>query len=281
MARVRQFKLRNKTGLEFDMMRKDAFFWEPTGLGWGETVSTAPVGNSYHITNQQINQPAPTGSMVFAGYKQYEEFLQFCQVGGLILCYMPISTWRYLKVFITIEKAEISHESRRLVCSVTFQSTSQWYEDAVFYVPQQNVDAEAKLYADEYDDQYAYTYRYEDSTAGGITITNGPLSSYFKITFVGPTTNPEWRLYVNDQLQKSGKITATIQEGHKLIVNCIPSEYSIIEYDENGDVYKDRYGDSDWTTERFFEIPGGDSLMVFTDSSQDLPTAYLEVYRRV
>lgn len=281
MAQVRQFKLRNRTGQEFDMMRKDAFFWEPEGLGWGENVSTIPVGNSYRITNQRVIQPAPAGKMVFAGYKQYEEFLQFCQMGGLVLCYKPLNTWRYLEVVIDIDKTEIKPENNRLICDISFMSTSQWHETAVLYRPQQAIDTLAKLYADEYDESYAYTYSYEDSTAGGVTISNGPLSSYWKATFMGPTTNPEWRLYVNNELVKSGKIDASIISGHQLIINCIPSEYSIIEYDANGDVYLDRYSNSDWTTERFFEIPGGNSMMVFTDSTQDLPQAYLEVYRRV
>lgn len=281
MARVRQFKLRNKTGQEFDMMRKDAFFWEPDGLGWGETVSTVPVGNSYHVSNQQVIQPAPSGKMVFAGYAQYEEFLQFCQVGGLILCYMPLRAWRYLEVFIEINKSEISYENNRLICDVTFQSTSQWYETAVLYRPQQAVDDQAKLYAAEHGDAYAYQYTYEDSTAGGVTINNGVLPSYFKVIFIGLTTNPEWRLYENGTLTKSGKINATIISGHRLEINCIPSEFSIIEYTEDGEFYRDRYGDSDWNTERFFEIPGGESQMVFTDATQDLPQAYLEVYRRV
>ena len=280
MARIRQFKLRNKTGAEFDMMRKDAFFHAPAGLGWGMSISTVPVGNSYHVTDEQVNQPAPSGEMVFAGYQQYEEFLQFCQIGGLVLCYMPISTWRYLEVYISIDKTEIDHETNRLICSVTFQSHSQWYEASRLYIPSQAVDEDAKLYDDDHLDSYAYLYNYEDTDAGGVTIMNGSLPSYFKVTFIGPTTDPEWRLYVGNTLTKSGKISASIVSGHKLVVNCVPSQYSIIEY--NGDAfYLDRYKDSDWTTERFFEIPAGESMMVFTDSTQNPPEAWVEVYKRV
>ena len=281
MAGVRHFKLRNKNGTEFDMMRKDAFFWEPEGLGWGESVSLVPVGNSYHITDRRINRPEPSGSMVFAGYKQYEEFLQFCQVGGLVLCYMPLTTWRYLEVTISIGKTEIKPDHNRLICDIAFIATSQWYETARGYKSTLSVDEDGKIYAQEYSSQYAYSYFYEDSTSGGVTINNGVLPSYFKLTIKGPTTDPEWRLYVNNKLVKSGKVTANILLGHTLVINCVPNQYSIIEYDANGDVYLDRYGDSDWTTERFFEIPGGDSQMVFTDSTQGVPEAYLEVYRRV
>lgn len=281
MAYVRQFKLRNKTGAEFDMMRKDAFLMNPSGLGWGESISVVPVGNSYYRTDSRIQQSTPSGDMNFAGYAQYEEFLQFCQQGGLILCYMPQTTWRYLRCSIEISKSEISYQNHRLICGVQFTGYSQWYESSVLYRPQQSVDDLAKLYAGEHSGQYAYTYSYEDSTAGGITITNGALSSYWEATFMGYTVNPEWRLYVNNTLVKSGKINATIIAGHRLVIDAIPSEFSIIEYDEDGNVFRDRYGDSDWSTERFFEIPAGESQMVFTDSSQDLPTAYLEVFRRV
>ena len=281
MAYIRQFKLKNKTGLEFDMMRKDAFFHNPSGLGWGEEMSVVPVGDSYYRTKTRIQQPAPSGEMVFAGYAQYEEFLQFIQQGEVVLCYMPLNSWRYLRCTVQIDKGEISPSSHRLICAVRFTAYSQWYETSRLYIPQQAVDENAKLYADEYNEQYAYSYRYEDATAGGVAINNGVLSGFFQITFVGQTVNPEWRLYVNDELTKSGKINATIMAGHTLVINCIPNAYSIIEYDADGNVYKDRYGDSDWSTERFFEIPAGESTMVFTDSSQDLPQAYLEVYRRV
>lgn len=278
---VRQFKLKNKSGLEFDLMRSDAWLYQPTGLGWGMTAETTPVGNSYYVTESRIILPEPSGTMVFKSYQAYQEFLTFCQAGELVLCYMPISTWRYLRCFVEIDKSEISYENKRLMCPITFHGYSQWYENTILYKPQQSVDAQAKLYADEYESQYAYQYAYEDSTAGGVPINGGALSSYWQITFIGPTTNPEWRLYVNNTMVKSGKINSTIIAGHRLVINAIPNSFSILEYDEDGDVFRDRYGDSDWNTERFFEIPAGESTMVFTDSSQDLPQAYLEVYRRV
>lgn len=278
---VRKFKLRNKTGLEFDLMREDAWLYQPTGLGWGMTANTVPVGNSYYVTEQKINLPEPSGTMVFHSYEAYQEFLEFIQVGDIVLCYMPISTWRYLRCFVEIDKSEISYENKRLMCPITFHGVSQWYENSVLYKPQQAVDDEAKVYADEHNEQYAYEYVYEDATAGGILLNGGVLSSYWQITFVGPTINPEWRLYVNNELTKSGKINATILSGHRLVINGIPSAYSILEYDSDGELYRDRYGDSDWDTERFFVIPSGESTMVFTDSSQDLPNAFLEVYRRV
>lgn len=282
MPRVRQFKLRNGAGQEFDMMRYDAFLYEPKGLGWGIKAETVPVGNSYHVTDETVNQPSPSGTMNFAGYAQYEEFLHFVQSGGLVLCYMPINTWRYLRVYVVIDKDEISHENNRLLCPVTFQGVSQWYEATLILNAQaEAVDEDAKLYNADYSDQYAYRYYYEDVTAGGVAVHNGALPSYWKATIYGSTTNPEWRLYVNDVLTKSGKITATIATGHSLVVNAVPSEFSIIEYDANGDLYLDQYGNSVWTTERFFELPAGDSMVLFTDDTQDTPKAQIEVYRRV
>ena len=89
---MRQFKLTNANGQTFDLMRKDAFFHAPTGLGWGVDASAVEVGDTYVVTGRKPQRPAPAGEMVFEGYDQYDEFMAFVQVGGLILAYKPRTT---------------------------------------------------------------------------------------------------------------------------------------------------------------------------------------------
>lgn len=179
---VRQFKLHNGLGQTFDMMRKDAFFHAPDGLGWGLSPTIAPVGETYIVTDVQPEQPAPSGEMVFAGYEQYKEFLEFVQAGGLVLGYRPLSVWYYLDVTISVHKSEIAYASKRLICPVDFSGTSQWYEQLAAYQAQES--GEGKIYS------YRYPYRYANGADETIDVQNGRLESYPKITIFGPGGKP-------------------------------------------------------------------------------------------
>lgn len=288
IAGVRNFKMKNGQGLEKDLTRPGYLLWQPSGLGWGVDVEVTPVGNTFVVTDEQEKRPNPSGTMVFKGYEEYNDFLQFVQYGGLSLGYRPLDSmaWRWLDCFIQIEKTEIDHENNRLLCPVNFNGTSHWYEATTVLTPQGAVDDEAKIYLTEDEDEntvygYMYPYAYEDSTAGGLTIVSGVLPSYFRLTFIGAVTNPQWRLYVNDVLTHSGRVVCTVAAGHRLVIDTRPGRAEINEYYADGSFYLDRYGDSDFTTERFFQIPGGRSSMIITADSVGQPSVYLEVYKRV
>lgn len=457
---VRNFVLKNATGAERDLTRPGYLLWQPQGLGWGVETEVVTVGNSYTVVDEQIKRPNPSGTMVFKGYAEYDDFLKFAQLGGLKLGYKPTNTdpWQWLDCSIQIEKSEIDHTNNRLLCPITFNGTSQWYETATLYrqvnavnandskvyvkrgdpttheeqtyevkegnstlyvqgssdtdpadfyirgdgvpgalttylletdfsnvtLPTGMLNPKLRLYVaegavvnyyhvqsvafldenmeivtatfaqfllsgsspeaylpsgqdsniqyalrrtkyiriqmpsaenwydanftvqianavntvywqptkksleqtitviDEYKGNgYIYDYKYSQSDTNQIYIQNGSLPSYWMLRLWGAATNPEWRLYQNGEMIKSGRIVATIPTGHYIEINAIPAKFSILEYDGNGQFIADRYGDSDWTTERFFEIPAGESFIQLTDSQDGIPDALLEVYRRV
>lgn len=459
---VRNFILKNATGAERDLTRPGYLLWQPSGLGWGVETEVITVGNSYTVVDEQIKRPNPSGTMVFAGYAEYDDFLKFAQIGGLKLGYKPTNTdpWRWLDCSIQIEKSEIDHTNNRLLCPITFNGLSQWYETATLYrqvnavsvddskvyvkrgdpttheeqtytvsegkseltiypdgteetdpakihIYGEGVDGALTTYVlqadfstaritnltgayfriyeppeslinyyhvqsvalldenmeiikatntqlivtgsapsvylygqdpanvqyairqtkyiriqmptaedwndaqfavqiaanstgtvywqptqkqleqtitviDEYKGNgYIYDYKYSQAETNQIYIQNGSLPSYWLLRLWGAATNPEWRLYQNGEMIKSGRIIATIPTGHYIEINAIPAKFSILEYDNNGQFIADRYGDSDWTTERFFEIPAGESFIQLTDAADGIPDALLEVYRRV
>ena len=280
---VRNFKIKNATGAERDLTRPGYLLWQPDGLGWGVDVEVMTVGNTFVVTDEQEKRPNPSGTMVFAGYAEYDDFLTFVQHGGLSLGYRPLDTdnWRWLDCVIQIDKSEIDHTNNHLLCPVTFNATSHWYELALELTPQGTIDDNALIYLDNQYYGYGYPYFYEDSTAGGIAINNGVLPSYFRLTFIGPITNPVYTLYVNNEVTKRGRIICNVAANHKLIIDTRPGHAEINEYNADGSLYLDRYGDSDFTTERFFQIPGGVSAMVITAESSEQPNVTLEVFRRV
>ena len=72
---VRNFKLINGNGTELDLTRAGFLLWKPDGLGWGITPTVTAVGSSYIVTDTTLERPRPTGSMVFANYQAYQQFL--------------------------------------------------------------------------------------------------------------------------------------------------------------------------------------------------------------
>lgn len=283
IAGVRNFKLKNATGAERDLTRPGYLLWQPQGLGWGVDVEVMTVGNTFVVTDEQEKRPNPSGTMVFKGYAEYTDFLEFVQVGGLSLGYRPLSTdnWRWLDCVLQIDKSEIDHTNQRLLCPVTFNATSHWYEIMQALTPQGEIDDNAMIYLDNEYHGYAYPYDYEDSNAGGIAINNGVLPSYFRLTFIGPVTNPVYTLYVNQKPVHRGRIVCNVLADHRLVIDTRPGHAEINDYNADGTLYIGRYGNSDFTTERFFQIPGGVSAMMVTAESSGQPNVVLEVFRRV
>lgn len=270
---MRQFNLTNANGQVFDLMRKDAFFNEPDGLGWGLKDTIIQVGDAYFVTQTLPETPAPSGEMVFLGYEQYNEFLAFVQVGGLVLGYKPLNTWLYLDVSLTIEKSEIDHNTKRLQCAVDFTARSSWYEKLVAYQAQSS--GGGKTYS------YTYPYTYTSNAAGKVEIPNGNLASYPRITIFGPVDTPTWALYQGGTRLETGRVNLEVPTGHKLIVDANPSTMEIAEYTNDGVFVANRYADSDFTTARLFMLPAGPCSVVFTQEGVGVVSAFVEVRKRV
>lgn len=253
---MRQFKLINKTGAEFDLMRTDAFLYEPEGLGWGYETDYTEVDDAIIPLDSKLTHPSPSGSMVFDGYAEYAEFLAFIQVGGLVLAYMPLSTWQYLEVSAVLGKSEIKPDTNKLICEIEFDGLSYWYETPIVY-----------------------------ASTGGTTgaINNGALSSFCRIEIEGAAVNPVWTLYdSNAVVISSGKVTATIPSGDTLVIDSRPRSMEIAEYDSNGDLVGSVYASSDFSTERFIVIPSGTGYyMTFSDDGGAMGDITVEVFKRV
>lgn len=271
---MRKFKLKNARGQEFDLMRKDAFFHSPTGLGFADEPQIQRMGDTFIIIRNDAEQPAPSGVMVFKGYEQWQEFRNFTRPGGLVLCYKPLDKWFYLDVTISISMDEISHENRRLVCPVQFTGTSHWYEKLTAYRTESE-DNGGKTYS------YTYPYTYSNGIPGTIDITNDAYPSYCRIHIMGPVTNPAFTVSQNGQRVADGRINCTVVQGRKLVIDSNPQTMEIAEYTINGQYIADRYGDSDWNTDRLIQVPSGDSRFSFTHDDVNEIIAYVEVEKRV
>lgn len=271
---VRQFKLINGYGAEYDMTRPEALLHAPDGLGWGTERTINRLGQTYiRIDEREIHQQ-PTGEMVFRTYEEYRNFLAFVQVGDLQLAYMPRNTWYYVRCLISINKSEIKPEHNHLICPVTFTLTSYWYERVVAQTSEPEQSEDSKTYA------YTYSYQYGAGTVNAFDIDLA-LPSYFKLTIFGERTNPLYRVVQNGDIVKSGKVNATIGSAQKLVINTNPKEMEIRLYTLSGTRISNQYGHSDFNTERMFALPSGTiQLQVLTDDETP-PKVMVEVLKHV
>lgn len=307
---VRQFGIKNADSGDnemLDLMSPNHFFNAPSGLGFETNVDTLLIGQTFIVTDEKPGQPSPSGEMYFSSYEEYDNFAKYVNIGGCVLCYKPSEAipWRYLEVVVNMDKSEIDHETGYLICDIDFVGTSRWYEavnisdtegeiseDAKTYKYRSAATPDGEHYAYEYGynasatEQFSkehegkYYYRYSSEYSGTISLENGSKPSYFKLTIYGPCTNPTWSLYEDSVITKTGRIFTTITDAQKLVVDTHPATMEISRYSLNGTFMEDLYGSSDFTTERIFEIPRGDSYI--TISAQDgSPRAWIEVKKIV
>lgn len=274
---VRNFIIKNINGDTRDITQPGYLLWEPDGLGWGREVEVAEVGNTYIVTDERETRLAPSGTMLFKGYEQYADFLDFIQIGGLSLGYKPpnADAWQWLDCVAVLEKSEINHEYNRLLCPITFVSTSHWYIVNEYRTKVLEMDDNGLFYT------YPYPFYYEESALNVFEINNGALPSYFRLRVFGHATNPVYSLLSNNEVLYSGMINYEITTGRNMLVDTRPNHVEISEYSNAGAMLKDLYGYSDYSTQRLFAIPPGTTTFVVETPDTVRPVIQLEVFKRV
>lgn len=269
---VRQFKLINANGIEWNLMQKDSFFYEPSGMGIAKDGSYMRIGNVYESIDMVQAQRTISGTMVFKSYAIYEQFCQFLNFTPLKLAYKPNATWAYMDGEVTsLEKTEFDKETFRLVCSMTFTGTSLWY------IPKTAVrTADTVVDAKRYN--YFYNYTYADAINGYINVTNNS-SEYApaKISIMGPITNPSWYMSVNGNVQTSGNVTAVIPAGNKLVINSKDGALEIAEYTNANVFVGNHYQNSDFSKVNFIRFPSGNSVLYVSGTTEDPIEAWVEI----
>ena len=131
----------------------------------------------------------------------------------------PRTTWQYLDVDLSIERGEIDAQSRRLICTVNFTASSQWYEQIKAYQAQREPGG-GKIYS------YTYPYTYKSVAEGAVEITNGRLSSYPKLTIFGPVEEPFLGTVPIWQAISSGTVNVSIKQEKQAGSGYAPSYHA-------------------------------------------------------
>lgn len=270
---VRKFKLINANGAEFNLMRRDAFLYQPDGLGISQDNEYMRIGNTYELIQRLSSQKSVSFSMVFKSYAVYREFADFIIYQPLKLAYMPMNEWVYCDGEITaMEKSEIDYSSNRLVCNTTFTATSLWY-----------IPRKAQRTADDVENPKKYTYTYDYTYADAINgyinvVNNSNEDAQGVITIFGEITNPSWYVSVNNNVVESGTVNAVIPAGNKLVINSKDGHLEVAEYVADTDVFvRNLYQATDFSRETFVHFPAGNSVLFVSGSTDEAIVAYVQI----
>lgn len=269
---MRRFKLINVRNEEWAMDTEESFLQNPSGLGLRRRIESVSAGYDWIETQNQLEQQTVSGEIVLKGYRMYQEFVRFCSLAPLILCYMPLDKWYYRNCTVEIlEKTEINMASSRMICPVDFLCTSAWY-DRVTASKTAMDPTHGKIYP------YSYSYIYTETSAGSAEINNtAMIVSPGKLHILGPVINPSWTMLQDGVVTATGKVQAAIPEGHKLVVDASPATMEIAEYTISNEYVQSLYGQSDFATPRFLYFPPGKTKITFTHEGTGAIDAWIEV----
>lgn len=200
---VRNFWLTNADDVRFDLKGRNtantiSFLHEPEGLGYTVGLSTVKLGNTDIILSEQYSLPPAAGDLIFIGsvpdmYQQYQNLLTFLARRPITLHYLPPNTnesYRCLVRVTSLEKTEVNAEDGCLHCPIQFYRQSMWFNDNPNILDVRNEIGEGKSYP--LDRPYSYG-------AVGLenirVVNNGMTDTSIKIEIFGAVTDPEWKLF--------------------------------------------------------------------------------------
>lgn len=257
---MRQFKITNAIGRTWDLNETNSFFHEIKGLGQEHKTTYSQLGTKFIKEKDLLSQKSITGKIRFNTYSEYLDFSLFIQHKPLVLSYESEGKYSIKISIDKLEKTEL--ETGGLFCNITMKSLGPYYKTVIA----QNVKEQTagKTYP------YKYPYNYYDYSSGEVVIdSDSVLESPVRINIFGPCTNPSFVHSVNGITIATGKINATIEEGHKLVIDDISIPYSIGEYTIDNAFVKDLYENSDFSTERFLMLKYGINRIAFTHETSE------------
>lgn len=204
---MREIKLVNNEGEEFDLTRPDACLQDISGIGMEIEFETVRIGQCDVVVDEQPQYNPVSGMIPFMDMEPYTEFLQFIAKRPITLAYKPNNAWYFTSVRVSVvEKEEITPVDEYAETDVDFYRLGPWY--STLRIDPYSDTTAAKRYT------YTYPYRYVDSTAPGILLQNpSGQESPCTIEIYGPARNPRWELVKNGPEPQSVFLGDTPQGG--------------------------------------------------------------------
>lgn len=281
---MRYFKLRNSSGVFFDITNEEYLFHEISGLGFEETNEFRRVGPVWKLTSSIFSQVNPSGKMLFTEfgnttpYEKYTRFKRFIVQAPLDLIYYPDGatgkSYRKKVRVSRLDKTEMT-ELGVLDCDIEFTPYSPWYE----IVKIENIPEEAienahwiwdigNRWRDSVDGDSAISrYIFGGESRNDVFIDcESNTKGLVKLIIDGPARNPSWLHYVDNMLESSGGFSSNssimINEGEQLIIDNTEGTYTITVHSSTED--RNVYSLRDFDKKCFFNLEAGRNRFVVT-----------------
>ncbi|MDE7436793.1 MAG: hypothetical protein K2N01_13370 [Lachnospiraceae bacterium] len=269
---MRQFKMQNAKGQEFDLMRKDALFINPAGLGIDIETEYDEVQGNYREYNRVITRAQINGVMSFEGYEQFSEFAAFLRYPPFEFYYKPEDKWYKKRCAVArLEKSEISQDTCALDCELYLAALTGWRSETQMFWAD-GTGGVGKVY------NYSYPYTYTGGTVGTARIRNNSgRRQSMRITIIGRAETPTWALSQGGILIGSGRCLMTVDKNEKLVIDSNPLNMEMAVYRGENQKKENVYQRGDFETERFLYLPEGESILVVTNGSGEPIKAVAEI----
>lgn len=259
---MRQFKLINGNGDEWDLTSPTCFLHDVNSLGLARNVTYSQAGSYFIVSSNRIQQVNPSGTIAFLGdspYELYNDFVDFTMIEPLTLVYSPnIGEYRKDVIMQTLDKTEINKDGY-LDCPVVFAQKTPWYKK-VSVVTEPIVGT---VNQNEWPFMFPITFSKGEDMSVNINSDSRMTDSPCKLTIYGPLQNPSWKVYTNGKEVSTGKINTTVPAGCYLEIDNTGEVYTIqIFYSHDGTFYSDVYQASDFSTKRWVNLGHGSNHIV-------------------
>lgn len=286
---LREFYLENAHGERLNLNRFDfEFLHTVKGLGYEKTLKVKQIGSHFEIVNTAKDMQSIPASVHFTApnaYEKYFDFVQFCSVEPLTLIYNPekfvqtlnddtIAGYRRKCILTKIEKSGYTHGYGEMSCPVTFSCLTPWYSEVSVQTTASEA-AETKVY-----NNYTFPISFSSvktNTVEIISDSNIDTGSPCTLKIYGPITNPAWTLYVENKEAATGSVTATIPDGHYLVVDTINGR-TIKHYDGADNLVGDLYQQANFNEVRFLMLKNGKNRITVTSQGGESVKLSLEAH---
>ncbi len=99
---MREIKLVNNEGEEFDLTRPDACLQDIGGIGMEIEFETVRIGQCDVVVDEQPQYNPVSGMIPFMDMEPYTEFLQFIAKRPITLAYKPKNVWYFTSVRVSV-----------------------------------------------------------------------------------------------------------------------------------------------------------------------------------
>ena len=272
----RKFYIDNEKNERFSLWGNRVYMVDPSGLGIKHDASYIRIGNSFLRNKMHVAQSKVSGKIEFmdpGANKKFVEFYNFCAGSEkLYLVYDPGDGTEYIRDIDIGEVKKTERTGGTLPITINFNCKS------LYYLKNNNrFIFEAGSSEKRYD--YAYDYSYGDyGTYEAAIVNNGHVEAPFECVIYGYCTDPAIHIIKDGVLLYEVVFPVAVEEGEYIRYSSRDGmlEATLVSLDGSE---RNLMPILDISNDNFFNIPIGNSKIMFNSSSESTNVITATIYK--